>query len=170
MKRSFNNIGDAIRDRDAGQATTVIEGIVPYAGDRFPFDSRRNSERTRYLFITASDSDRITFNLILLTSNILLPTPPQEAGAVLLRSGIRVRGSWLFGFLLSNQQARLCGSNTLRNLRPLHRPCSLLHTSSARLQTTQSINHPPCRYASFFPLLLAVFIPLYRYSIRLALF
>ena len=57
--------GDAVGYRDARQAAAVSEGIRPNAGDRFSFDSRRDSERTRYLFITVSDSDRITFNLIL---------------------------------------------------------------------------------------------------------
>ena len=90
LEGTIPDAGNAVRDRDARQAAAVSEGIRPNAGDRFSFDSRRDSERTRYLFITVSDSDRLTFSFILQViyrlnlSNrfnlMLLPTPPKKQG------------------------------------------------------------------------------------------
>ena len=57
--------GDAVRNRDAGQVAAVTEGGIPDAGDSLTFNCRRNYQLARRAFFTASDSDRITFNLIL---------------------------------------------------------------------------------------------------------
>ena len=56
--------GDAIRNRDARQAGASGEGLSPDAGDWFAFNTSGDDQITRCLFIAASDSDRITFDLI----------------------------------------------------------------------------------------------------------
>ena len=56
--------GDAIRDRDARQAGAGLEGGIPDTGDRFSFNFSGDNQISQCLFIAASDSDCITFDLI----------------------------------------------------------------------------------------------------------
>ena len=57
--------GNAVRNRDARQTLAFKEGLIPDAGDRITFNCRRNHQLARRPFITASDSDRSTFGLML---------------------------------------------------------------------------------------------------------
>ena len=60
----YPDADDAIRDCDAREVGGGLEGGIPHTGDRFSFNFSGDNQISQCLFIAASDSDCITFDLI----------------------------------------------------------------------------------------------------------
>jgi len=53
----LSDAGDAVRDRDAGQAGAAVEGSIPDAGDRITFNGVRNHQLAGGSLNTIGDGD-----------------------------------------------------------------------------------------------------------------